>query len=77
MKIQMSFYDPIAVAESIVGNSKEIFKKTEIKKSEEKDSVVKSMEISLFPEEFKIDFTIYRNKCDKFEEAWIKAYALI
>ena len=32
---------------------------------------------ALFMEEWKIDFTIYRRECKKFDEAWVKAYALI
>ena len=31
----------------------------------------------LLMEEFKIDFTIYRRECKKFDAAWVKAYAPI
>lgn len=32
----------------------------------------------VFPmEEWKIDLTIYQSKCKKFDEVWVKAYALI
>ena len=77
LKIQKSFDDPIAIAESISGNAKKLFKKTELQKSELDDPVMKAMENTLFMEEWKIDFTIYRSECKKYHEAWVKAYLVI
>ena len=77
LKIQKTFDDPIAVAQSIADNTKTIFKKTEIQKSVSDDPATKVMENMIFLEEFKIDFTIYRQECKRFDETWVKAYALI
>ena len=63
--------------ESIRNNLKKVFTETELEKSTKTDGAEKAMENMLYPEQFKIDFTIYRSESKKFDGAWVKAYALI
>ena len=58
-------------------NKKKFFAKTELKASALDTPALKLLENNLFMEECKIDFTIYRRDCKKFDELWVKAYALI
>ena len=77
LQIQNSFVDPIYLSESIIGKVKNGFSKADMTKSTAGDADVKLAENAMFLEEWKIDFSIYRNDERKSYEAWVKAYALI
>ena len=57
--------------------TKFVFEKPKIQSSTSDDAGIRAQENLMFMEEYKINFTIFRQSELKFKEQWVKAYALI
>ena len=78
IKINVSFDNPIEIGESLKTGVKYVFEKPTIEKStNDDDAGIRAQENLMYLEEYKINFTIFRQSEIKFKEQWIKAYALI
>ena len=77
LKIQKTFDSPRDVASSLATGVKKVYDRPTRKKSTLTDPEEKAVENETFRGKWNIDFQLFREKEEKFNDNWVKAYALI
>ena len=76
-RINLELDNTIEIADSLKMGTKIVFVKPKLESSLSVDKDIKVQENLMFMEEYKINFTIFRQSELKFKEQWVKAFVLI
>ena len=77
LKIKETFDSPRHVAESISSKVKKVFNDPVRVESQESDPARKAIEDQTNLERWKIDYATNNSDKEKFEDGWVKAFAMI